>query len=124
MCAYQRSRQVNHDVLEDTTCDFEDLETAFGREVADMVAALSKDSRLPEPEREKRYDERLAAAPSGVRLIKLADVFDNLTDVIDDKAASRRLVDRAERALTLAQGDHELADACRIVRELAGKAVV
>ena len=36
-----------HDVLEDTTADYEDLVDEFGPEVARLVACLSKDSRLP-----------------------------------------------------------------------------
>ena len=112
---------VLHDVLEDTTRDFDDLEAAFGREVAEIVAALSKDPRLPEPEREMRYDEQLARAPRGARLIKLADAYDNLTDVIDEPAARRRLLDRARRAAALAEADPDLAEARRLVLELAGK---
>jgi guanosine-3',5'-bis(diphosphate) 3'-pyrophosphohydrolase len=69
-----------HDTLEDTTTDFDDLEERFGRAVAEWVAALSKDKRLPHAERERVYVERLAAAPWQVKLCKLADIFDNLTD--------------------------------------------
>src|SRR5207249_11061268 len=39
-----------HDTVEDTTTDFDDVEESFGRDVAEWVAALSKDKRLPEPE--------------------------------------------------------------------------
>jgi len=69
-----------HDTLEDTTTDFDDLQDKFGRDVAEWVAALSKDKRLPEPEREKAYVEGLANAPWQVKLCKLADIFDNLMD--------------------------------------------
>src|SRR5437667_9713105 len=44
-----------HDTVEDTTTDFDDLEDRFGREVAQWVAYLSKDKRLPERAREKTY---------------------------------------------------------------------
>src|SRR5216683_2353929 len=43
---------VLHDTVEDTTTDFDDLEEKFGADVARWVAALSKDKRLPEKERE------------------------------------------------------------------------
>src|SRR5688500_19144302 len=41
-----------HDVIEDTTADYDDLEREFGAEVARVVAALTKDMRLPEAARE------------------------------------------------------------------------
>ena len=45
------------------------------------VAALSKDTRLPEDEREAAYMATLAAAEPAVKIAKLADMFDNLTDI-------------------------------------------
>ena len=71
---------VLHDTLEDTTTDFDDLEEKFGADVARWVAALSKDKRLPEKEREAAYVERLAGAPWQVKVSKLADIFDNVMD--------------------------------------------
>src|SRR5215217_2629487 len=44
-----------HDTIEDTTTDFDDLAIAFGPRIAGWAAALSKDGRLPEPEREAAY---------------------------------------------------------------------
>ena len=108
-----------HDVIEDTQADYDDLLEHFGSEVAEMVAALSKDMRLVESEREPAYDAQLAEAPWQARLIKLADVYDNFTDAGTD-AARRKLADKAERALRLADGDPKLTKACEIVRELIG----
>ena len=71
---------VLHDTIEDTTTDFDDLEEHFGAEVAGWVALLSKDKRLSDPEREKQYKAGLAAAPWQVKVCKLADVYDNLSD--------------------------------------------
>lgn len=69
-----------HDTLEDTTTDFDDLAERFGADVASWVAMLSKDSRLPEPEREQSYQDILAGAPWQVKVCKLADMYDNLSD--------------------------------------------
>jgi len=69
-----------HDTIEDTTTDFDDLDERFGARVAGWVAALSKDTRLPDAEREAAYLATLAAAEPAVKVAKLADVFDNLTD--------------------------------------------
>jgi guanosine-3',5'-bis(diphosphate) 3'-pyrophosphohydrolase len=69
-----------HDVIEDTGTDFDDLEEAFGREVAEWAAALCKDKRRPDAEREAEYVARLREAPWQVKVCKLADVFDNMLD--------------------------------------------
>src|SRR5439155_24241861 len=69
-----------HDTVEDTTTDYDDLEERFGKEIAEWVAALSKDKRLPYRAREQSYEEGLAAAPWQVKVCKLADLFDNLLD--------------------------------------------
>lgn len=95
-----------HDTIEDTGTDYDEIEERFGAEVAGIVASLSKDMRLPDEAREKAYDEALARADWRARLIKLADVFDNLSDVAEgDRKALRKLVSRSERALALARGD-------------------
>ncbi len=108
-----------HDVLEDAPRDYDDLAERFGRDVADLVACVSKDARLPEPQREQEYDERLRAGPWQARLIKLADVYDNLQDLDTSDDGSRpRMLDRARRALELAAGDPQLRAACAAVRRL------
>jgi guanosine-3',5'-bis(diphosphate) 3'-pyrophosphohydrolase len=71
-----------HDTVEDTTKDFDDLQEQFGDQVAQWVAALSKDKRLPEQEREKAYEAQLGGAPWQVQICKLADIFDNLMDSV------------------------------------------
>src|SRR5487761_428145 len=73
---------VLHDTIEDTKTDHDDLSEKFGRRVADYVAALSKDKRLPEERRERDYHDTLSAAPLAVQLCKLADVYDNLIDSV------------------------------------------
>ena len=62
-----------HDIIEDTEADFDELEELFGDTVAHYVAALSKDKRLPEQQREEKFMEQLIAAPLAVKLCKLAD---------------------------------------------------
>ena len=57
------------------------VEERFGAEVASWVAALSKDSRLQEAERESAYEAQIARASWQVKVCKLADMFDNLQDL-------------------------------------------
>ena len=85
-----------HDTIEDTPADRESISARFGEEVARHVAALSKDPRLPEEERERRYLAGLVEAPLADTLCKLADTLDNLFDVEGlDEAARRKALARA-----------------------------
>jgi guanosine-3',5'-bis(diphosphate) 3'-pyrophosphohydrolase len=87
---------VLHDTLEDTDTDFDDLSEEFGAEVAGWVAALSKDKRLPEEQREQAYAEALARSPWQVQACKLADVYDNLMDSAKTEPLQRaRVLKRA-----------------------------
>ncbi len=89
-----------HDTLEDTTTDFDDLQEQFGEDVARWVAALSKDKRLPEDQREKAYVAALASASWQVKVCKLADVFDNLMDSVKSEPQQRtRVFQNARRYL-------------------------
>jgi guanosine-3',5'-bis(diphosphate) 3'-pyrophosphohydrolase len=71
---------VLHDTIEDTTTDCDDITGCFGPDVAKWVAALTKDNRLPDVEREEAYGKQLAAGGLPVCLCKLADVYDNMCD--------------------------------------------
>ncbi|MBW0001077.1 MAG: bifunctional (p)ppGpp synthetase/guanosine-3',5'-bis(diphosphate) 3'-pyrophosphohydrolase [Verrucomicrobia bacterium] len=68
-----------HDVLEDTPVTKEELAADFGEEAAAWVANLTKAQDLPEEEREADYVARLASAPEPVCLVKLADIYDNVS---------------------------------------------
>jgi guanosine-3',5'-bis(diphosphate) 3'-pyrophosphohydrolase len=117
-----------HDTIEDTTTDYDDLERKFGRDVADIVAALTKNMALREDEREEEYHGRLARADWRARLIKLADVYDNFCDVINQpkEVQKQKLADSRDKcrwALRLAEADSGLAPidhAAKLVRALIG----
>jgi (p)ppGpp synthase/HD superfamily hydrolase len=96
-----------HDTIEDTTADYDDIEEAFGRPVADVVSALTKNMLLPERRREKDYDARLARADWRARLVKLADAYDNYIDAVNrgDSAKKDARREKAVRALALARRD-------------------
>ena len=99
---------VLHDTIEDTTVDRDFLIEQFGAEVASYVAALSKDTRLPEALREQRYLEALVEAPVEVKLCKLADAYDNLSDsACRTETARGKLIARSKELLE--QFDQDLA---------------
>ena len=106
-----------HDTIEDTDTDYDDIHEAFGKNVADFVAAMSKDMRLIESKREVEYDKQLAAGPWQGRLLKLADVYDNLQDR-NAEAPLEKIIPRAERALKLTENDSQLRKARETVAEL------
>ncbi len=71
-----------HDTIEDTSATREAIAQQFGKEVADMVWALTGIGQT----RNECIDnaiEKIAATP-GAGLIKLADRFANVTSCIDD----------------------------------------
>jgi guanosine-3',5'-bis(diphosphate) 3'-pyrophosphohydrolase len=90
-----------HDTIEDTTTDYDDLHEEFGKEIADIVATLSKDKRMQEEQREAEYSKSLAEASWPTRLIKLADTYDNLCDAATSTSDTKSL-EKAEHALTFA----------------------
>jgi guanosine-3',5'-bis(diphosphate) 3'-pyrophosphohydrolase len=89
-----------HDTIEDTATDYDDVADEFGTTVADWVAALTKEMRLPDEERETKYVSVLAAAPWQVKACKLADIYDNLGDSAGlDPKKRAKTVERSRRYL-------------------------
>jgi guanosine-3',5'-bis(diphosphate) 3'-pyrophosphohydrolase len=87
-----------HDTIEDTTTDYDDIMEHFGAEIAKWVAYLTKDKRLQDAERERAYIEGLLRAPWQVQVCKLADMYDNLSDLLNLPPERRaRSVQRAEQ---------------------------
>ncbi|WP_417886659.1 HD domain-containing protein [Zunongwangia sp.] len=70
---------VLHDTLEDTTTDFKDLKTEFGKPIAEAVQALTKDNKLlSKTERMTDCLTRINALQKEVGLVKIADRITNL----------------------------------------------
>lgn len=112
-----------HDTIEDTTTDFDDLAEQFGVDIARDVAALSKDSRLPEPDREVAYDAQLARASWRAHAIKLADVYDNLSDTLSAGEGGKKVrkrVEIARRALTVAAASSDRPEVARGITLVEG----
>jgi (p)ppGpp synthase/HD superfamily hydrolase len=105
-----------HDTIEDCDVDYDELLEAFGRNVADYVAVVTKDMRLEETIREVSYDKQLADGPWQGRLIKLADVYDNFTDALPRMRA--KYIERANRILVITEHDAQLRDAREKLLEL------
>jgi len=57
-----------HDVIEDSGVSYDDLHAGFGEEIADLVAGMTKDLRLPEAAREAEFAKRLRDRKTGCQV--------------------------------------------------------
>ncbi|MBI4895160.1 MAG: bifunctional (p)ppGpp synthetase/guanosine-3',5'-bis(diphosphate) 3'-pyrophosphohydrolase [Candidatus Aenigmarchaeota archaeon] len=69
-----------HDTIEDTQTDYDEISGRFGENVANYVSGLSIDSRLSKDQRHAEYLSRLKTQPWQVKIIRLADMYDNSFD--------------------------------------------
>ena len=72
-----------HDILEKTDVTFDDIVQRFGREVAVLVLAVSKNEELPKKEKENQYIQQLKEASIEAKIIKLCDISSNLKGLAD-----------------------------------------
>ena len=70
-----------HDTVEDTDTRPEELETAFGKAIRDIVMEVTDDKTLPKQERKQAQIEHAAGLSDKAKLVKLADKISNLRDV-------------------------------------------
>lgn len=77
---------LNHDVLEDTSCTYDQMVEALGQPVADGVRWLTDTPVTiggPNRKARKKIDnERLASAPDYIQTIKCCDSMDNTPSII------------------------------------------
>lgn len=85
-----------HDVLEDTSHTYAELAAEFGTQIADGVAALSKNPELPRPEQMLDSLKRIQQQPKEVWAVKLADRINNLSAPPAHWTRERKLAYRAE----------------------------
>lgn len=74
---------VLHDTLEDTSTSFAELEEAFNRDVADLVAEVTDDKSLP---KQTRKDMQVRSTPGKsprAKMIKIADKISNLRSLVN-----------------------------------------
>jgi len=107
-----------HDTIEDTATDYDEIRERFGRTVADLVAVLTKDKRLPEAKRERDYFAQLARAPLAARLCKIADSLYNVRD--SDATHRPKAVKKARKLLSIYRNTRGLDEAFRILRQELG----
>jgi guanosine-3',5'-bis(diphosphate) 3'-pyrophosphohydrolase len=87
---------VLHDTIEDTQTTHDDLHARFGKAVADIVAEVTDDKRLPKAERKRLQVEKAPTLSKRAALVKLADKTCNLRDVASTPPANWSLKRRRE----------------------------
>ncbi len=98
-----------HDVVEDTSVTVKDIEAQFGRKTAEYVDWLTKPSPegFASKEQLNAYQaDRIARAPQQVRMVKVADRVDNVSDLHllpSDGKMERYLKDTRQNYLKLAK---------------------
>ena len=70
-----------HDTIEDTDTDFDDIEELFGKITAKIVSQVSKDTRIPQKQRESQYLLQLKHASWQSKAVKLGDLVANIADL-------------------------------------------
>jgi guanosine-3',5'-bis(diphosphate) 3'-pyrophosphohydrolase len=104
-----------HDTIEDTATDYDEIRGLFGKRVADLVAVLTKDKRLPEAKRERDYFAGLAKAPLAARLCKIADSLYNVRD--SDGKHRPKAAKKARKLLQIYRGAKGLDHAFALLRK-------
>lgn len=94
---------ILHDVDEDTNFTIQDIEEKFGKEVADLVEALTDVSKLEDGNRETRKAidrEHSAKASAEAQTIKVADLISNTRSIADhDKVFAKIYLEEKEKLL-------------------------
>ena len=74
---------ILHDTIEDTETTREELASAFGDEVASIVAECTDDKNLEKARRKELQVERAPHKSHKAKLVKMADKTCNVRDIID-----------------------------------------
>jgi guanosine-3',5'-bis(diphosphate) 3'-pyrophosphohydrolase len=98
-----------HDTIEDTPTVHDDLAERFGRRVADLVAEVTDDKRLPKAKRKREQIRHARKLSPGARQVKLADKLCNLREIV----ASPPVSWSAERRAAYFEWSKAVVDAIR-----------
>lgn len=85
-----------HDTIEDTPTVYDDLHEAFGPRVADLVAQLTDDKRLPKLKRKREQIRHAGVISRDAKRVKLADKLCNLREILASPPTNWSRARRAE----------------------------
>ena len=95
-----------HDVLNVSSCAFENVAEVTNVQIAAMVAAISRDFRLVETKRDMEFRGRLSQSPVGAQIVVVADIIctaKSLSTALE--AAGLALVPKSKKLLAQLDGD-------------------
>jgi len=87
---------ILHDTIEDTETSYAELETRFGRAVADIVNEVTDDTSLRKAERKLLQEQRAPAASSRAKQLMIADKISNILDIMHHPPSGWSLERRQE----------------------------
>jgi len=87
---------ILHDTIEDTETSYAELETRFGRAVADLVHEVTDDTSLRKAERKLIQEQRAPAASSRAKQLMIADKISNILDIMHHPPSGWSLERRQE----------------------------
>ncbi len=88
-----------HDVLDNTTISFDEIDQRFGSKVAVLILAISKDKSIPRARQEEQYVKQLRNAPLDAKIIKLCDISANLRELKGSSFSKTRKLKEVKRNL-------------------------
>ncbi|PUB85913.1 MAG: phosphohydrolase [gamma proteobacterium symbiont of Ctena orbiculata] len=106
-----------HDTIEDTDATVEEIETEFGKAIADIVMEVTDDETLSKLERKALQIKHAPALSYKAKLVKLADKIANLRDIDRSPPAgwtlqrSQAYFDWAKEVIDGLRGTHETLEA-------------
>lgn len=117
-----------HDVVEDSPVSISEIEVEFGPDIAGLVADLTDVSNPTDGNRKQRKAidrQHTAEADPRAKTVKLADVINNVSDVVlqDPRFAVKYLEEKELLLGVLSEGDPELLSRAHQVIADAKKAL-
>jgi len=70
-----------HDIIEDTSTSFIEIDERFGSRIAVLVLSLTKDKLLQKSKQQEQYIKQLKESSFEAKMIKLCDISANLKDI-------------------------------------------
>jgi (p)ppGpp synthase/HD superfamily hydrolase len=92
-----------HDAIEDCEVPYSLIADAFGADVADLVAEVTDDKRLPKEERKKLQEDTAHKKSSRAKIPKLADKTSNLRALVSSPAQDWSVAGRSNTSNGLAR---------------------
>jgi (p)ppGpp synthase/HD superfamily hydrolase len=81
-----------HDVIEDTSFDFDDVSKSFDVKIAQIVSDVTKETRLPKNQQEKNYLKQLVESSWQAKVVKLGDILANISDLKNSELTKKQKI--------------------------------